>query len=115
MVEDDVVPVFPNGPAAKMDESALVSWGSRCRSRGDLDPDAVPEGSCIVEPEEDVVAVFVCLKAEVTDGVGNHTFLDQAYFVLDFALIEEPHKELQPFHTKSGSSRLGADRDWIIV
>jgi hypothetical protein len=30
-------------------------------------------------------------------------------------LIEEPHKELQPFHTKSGSSRLGADRDWIIV
>lgn len=80
-----------------------------------MDPDAVPEGSCIVEPEEDVVAVFVCLKAEVTDGVGNHTFLDQAYFVLDFALIEEPHKELQPFHTKSGSSRLGADRDWIIV
>jgi hypothetical protein len=45
LVEDDVVPVFPNGPAAKMDESALVSWGSRCRWEGDI-----PElGRCQVQ------------------------------------------------------------------
>jgi hypothetical protein len=82
--------VLPNAPAPEMDERVVKSGGSNIRLEVDVpelgycqvqgvvvDTHTLPEGSCVVAMEEDVVAVFISLVAKVTDRIGNHTLFDQ--------------------------------------
>lgn len=58
-------------------------------------------------------AVLICLKAEITPGIVEHSFFNQVSLVVDFVLDEDPHEDFDLGRVERAPDKTWAPSLWF--